>query len=303
MLVDLKYYVSLFSMLVLLSCGTNTTNQPKSKETGERVDTTNATIVENPLDQYWKKYTFSVNEVQQYPAEIEQSLVDYLAEFPNYSFEEVDASLKRLIHKTGANPEYFSFVKEKLSLYLYDPNSPMRNDIYYEHVLNAYLLSDEITELDKQREQLILDLVKKNQVGSTAANFEFTDNSNRKHQMKDFIADYKMLVFYDPTCIHCNEVINEMMKSDVLLKAIESKHLQVLAIDPIGNYQEWIKYHPKLPRNWTNGIDKSTVLTIASLYNIRAFPTIYLLDKDNYVVLKDSYFPIVENFVRAKSEN
>ena len=251
----------------------------------------------NGLDVIWIKYKFTKSEVEQYPDMIEQSLVDYLSAFPSNSFIDIDSSLNRLIERTENEPVFFYFLKEKISSYLYHPNSPMRNDLYFEQVLQAYQNSDLLNDNDKKRDQLILELVQKNQVGEEAADFYFINREGQKKSMSSFIADRKLIIFYDPKCSHCNETLNEMKQSDILNKEIFEKKMILLAIDPIGNLKNWEEYNSKIPSNWMNGIDTHKMILKESLYNIQAYPTIYLLDRDNKVILKDVYFTFVENYL------
>jgi hypothetical protein len=45
---------------------------------------------------------------------------------------------------------------------------------------------------------------------------------------------------------------------------------------------------PIYPDNWYNGFDPDMVIRGESLYNVRAIPSLYLLDKDKIVLMKDA---------------
>ncbi len=53
---------------------------------------------------------------------------------------------------------------------------------------------------------------------------------------------------------------------------------------------------PYLPREWLHAYDPGMVITRERLYDIKAIPTIYLLDSDKKVLLKDSSIQAVESF-------
>jgi len=279
---------------VLHSCGDQSTNENDRKDSlslrGDEVVTSES----NNLDKIWMKYQFTENEVNTFSDMIEESLAEYLSMFPNYSDAEINSSISRLIKKSESNLSFFEFLKEHFSLYLYNPNSPLRNDSYYEKVLNTYQQSNVLSETEKQRDKIVLELVKKNQVGSKAANFDFLDKNGNKKQMYSLSGKYKLLVFYDPLCGHCKEVLSEMKESDIINSVIKEKLVTVLAIDPIGDLQEWEKYKTELPKHWENGFDDSGLILKRSKYNILAYPTIYLIDDNNNVVLKDVYLMDVE---------
>ena len=64
--------------------------------------------------------------------------------------------------------------------------------------------------------------------------------------------------------------------------------LQVLAIYPDENLDEWNKHYADMPAEWINSYDKGCLIGRENLYNIGAIPALYLLNKDKIVLVKDS---------------
>lgn len=286
-----------FLLFFLFSCNYNLGNDDSQAK--KVIVSANSVEVEQ-LSLPWKKYNFVKTEVQQFPEHVEQSLVDYIALFPSYEKAHIEESLKELIQKSEVDEDFFSFLKDKFSFYLYHPNSPMRNDIYYGMVLKAYQDTKLISEGDKQRDQMLLLLINKNNVGDLASDFSFEDNSGKLKSMTSYVADLKLLLFYDPNCQHCKEMIAVLKESSVLNSLIDRKELIVLAIDPLGNLANWKGYKGYIPDNWVNGFNKSETIIRLQLYNIQAYPTMYLLDRDNKVILKDVDLYYLENFLTKK---
>ena len=54
------------------------------------------------------------------------------------------------------------------------------------------------------------------------------------------------------------------------------------------NLDDWHKHYADIPSQWINGYDKGCHIERENLYNIRAIPALYLLDKDKRVLVKDS---------------
>jgi hypothetical protein len=64
--------------------------------------------------------------------------------------------------------------------------------------------------------------------------------------------------------------------------------LAVLNIYIDEDLQGWRDYMPIYPDNWYNGFDPDLVIRGEGLYNVRAIPSLYLLDDQKRVILKDA---------------
>lgn len=291
-----RFRFFIFSLLIFISC--NNTADKNEETKGDSIVLSSVDVnSSNRLDQIWGNYQFVDKEVLNDSNQIDLDLYNYVNLFPQFSQAEIGASLENLITKTESSRSFFDFVKRKFPYYLNHPNSPLRNDIYFEQVLKIYQFSDSLQDSDKVRDKLLLDLIQKNQVGTPAADFVFTDTKGASKQLYSYKASYKLLVFYDPNCTHCNEVLNQIKQNKALNKLVEQAVIKVIIVDPIGNFEDWKAYQTDVPDNWVNGYDKYKTILTKSLYNIVAYPTIYLLDKENKVLLKDVYFSDIESFL------
>ena len=64
--------------------------------------------------------------------------------------------------------------------------------------------------------------------------------------------------------------------------------LSVLNIYIDEDLQGWMDYMPVYPDEWYNGFDPDFVIRNDELYSVRAIPSLYLLDKEKRVILKDA---------------
>jgi hypothetical protein len=69
---------------------------------------------------------------------------------------------------------------------------------------------------------------------------------------------------------------------------ISSGALAVLNIYIDEDLQAWREYMPIYPEEWYNGFDPDLVIRTDNLYSVRAIPSLYLLDKDKRVIMKDA---------------
>ena len=64
--------------------------------------------------------------------------------------------------------------------------------------------------------------------------------------------------------------------------------MKVLNIYIDEDLEAWRSYMPIYPENWYNGFDPDLVIRGEELYSVRAIPSLYLLDKEKRVILKDA---------------
>ena len=101
--------------------------------------------------------------------------------------------------------------------------------------------------------------------------------------------DRLLLLFYDPECESCHEVLMQMAADRALAEAVKAGKLSVLAVYTEGNDGTWRKALPDMPEGWTVGTDREAVKQ-GALYDLKAMPSLYLLDGQKRVVLKDAAY-------------
>jgi hypothetical protein len=165
--------------------------------------------------------------------------------------------------------------------YLYDPNSPYRNDELYllflqyasEHRLKDYIANS--------RYQKQYTMVQKNRVGMPAVDFPFITQTNKSGQLYGLQSQYTLLFFHDPNCEEC-QFVKQQLESQQLNFA--QRGVQIVAVYIDEEVDAWRKaqYLPSWLSVYAPDIDKQ------DLYDIKALPTLYLLDSNKKVLLKDA---------------
>ena len=74
----------------------------------------------------------------------------------------------------------------------------------------------------------------------------------------------------------------------MLSELIKKKKLTILSLYPDEGLDEWRKHRNEFPAEWINGYDKSFTIKTKNLYDLKAIPTLYLLDANKKVLLKDA---------------
>lgn len=172
--------------------------------------------------------------------------------------------------------------------FLWNPDSQVRNEEYWLYSLENLVSSPFTSESDKVRFNTYIPLCSLNRIGTKAADFPFTRHNGRNGTLYTIDAEFVLLFISNPGCNMCKEIIEALNKSMRITKMIESKELAVLNLYPDEDLTAWYDYLPNYPKTWINALDSEKVFDKGELYNLRAVPSLYLLDKEKRVVYKDA---------------
>lgn len=248
---------------------------------------------------YWNNYNFKDTNYIHVPEVTEQALVNYIDLLPHTTYETAVQSLKQMVTKAGEEKKMLDFFFELYEKYLYDANSPLRNDEYFIPVLESVVGSPVLDETENIRPRNLLQLTLKNRIGEVANDFAFTQANGQKGNMHRLSAQYLLLFFYNPGCHACADAKQKLVSSGVVQSLITNKQLVILAIFPDEDLTEWNKYKEDIPNSWMNAYDQDAYIKNEEVYDLKAIPTVYLLDKDKKVILKDADIEHIVSYLSA----
>ena len=268
--------------IALFLCGLLPTNSPIAAQ------------VLLPQYSVWEGFAFS-NQQAVESREAEERFARFLLgmahQTPTQQAEQIGAVLaKAQQHNATAR---FLTLAEK---YLYDPNSPYRNDEQYLLFLQyaaTHQLADYTTNPHYQKHYI---MVQKNRVGHKATDFPFTTQAGEEGHLYGVQSQYILLFFHDPNCEECQYVKQQLESQHA---HFAQKGVQVVAVYIDDEIEAWKS--ASYPSAWLSvyapEIDKQ------DLYNIKALPTLYLLDTQKRVLLKDVRLEEVINHRRTSVES
>ena len=171
--------------------------------------------------------------------------------------------------------------------YLYDPNSPFRNEDYYAYYASRLSSSEFVDDVLKEKYARETRLAALNKVGTKAADFRFADVRGSIHTLYGIKSELTLLFFSNPGCTACKVIIDVLNEDPVISALISDGIMSVLNIYIDEDLEAWRSYMPIYPEKWYNGFDPDLVIKGDCLYNVRAIPSLYLLDRDKTVIMKD----------------
>lgn len=249
---------------------------------------------------YWDRFSFADSlQFMNQPEMVEQAVVDYVDLFRLVPAAEAENSLSALMDQASVTLNGFLFFYNTLEKYLYDATSPMRNEALFIPVLQKMMASNKLNDDDKLRPAMLLKSVSKNKVGSMAADFSYTKPDGSRHQLSEVQTPLTLLLFFDPECDDCHQVIMRLEKTDVLNQLTADRQLTVLAVYPGENKRLWQTMAQHMLPTWEIGMDESQTIYNKELYDILGFPSMYLLDQHKTVILKDASLTALEEYFGA----
>ena len=190
--------------------------------------------------------------------------------------------------KANASSNIFETITELVEKYLFDPNSPYRNEDFYGVYVERLVTYSGISSEMKGKYLRDVRLCALNRVGTQATDFRFADRRGKIQTLYGVKAPYTLLFFSNPGCDACMSIINVLKGEPRISQMIASGLLAVLNIYIDEDLEAWRSYMPIYPDEWYNGFDPDFVIRNEELYNVRAIPSLYLLDVNKTVLLKDA---------------
>ena len=226
--------------------------------------------------------------------DVEQNFANYTYLLDNVPLATAQKGLARLAGLIEANESadsvsnVFEQFENIVELYLFDPNSPLRNEDYYTPFAAAMAKSAHLTPAVKDKYGFIAKMCALNAVGTKSADFRFCDIKGREHTLHGINAEYTLLFFSNPGCETCLEIINTLRDNQNVNSMVAAGKLAVVNVYIDEDLQAWKEYMPVYPKEWYNGFDPYLIIRADQIYNVRAIPSLYLLDRDKNVIIKDA---------------
>ena len=175
-----------------------------------------------------------------------------------------------------------------VSSYFYDPNSPVRSEDLYLPFVSRLATSALIDEDYRNAYAWDAGKCALNRTGTPAADFVFVDTAGKRRTLYGVKAQRTLLVFGNPDCTACKELVEDMKSYPEISAQIADGSLKVVDIYIDQEIDKWKERVAEYPQDWINGYDPTFSIRTDLVYNVRAVPSLYLLDADKTVLLKDA---------------
>jgi len=280
--IEKEYPKSLLTSILLCNKEVDIPEPPKDK---------NGNILDSAFQyNYYKKHYFDyVNfaderliRTQFYHPKIDRYFEKMIIPMPDTVIKECRAVLE----KASVNQEVFKYTLQLL-FNKYNNSNIMGMDKVFVFFAESYYLNGKASWADsvwlKKVENRVKD-IKPNLIGGKAPEIKLLSPNDEFISLHLIKAEYTILFFYEPSCGHCK-------KATPILKELSDKYwekgVEVLGIYTQFEKDDWLEFIKKQGlNNWINAWDPYNQSNFRHNYDVRATPSIYLLDKDKNIIGK-----------------
>ncbi len=304
-----KIYMLLLSLLVLVGCKCKGSEEVEQFQALSFPNVSIPTILTDVeakakyyVEHFWDGF---LDQSGQYPSDsllvigvkkedVEQAFVNYSVALEGVNPEISEAALLSFWDKLveaqqkDENSNLLETIVGLAEKYFYDPNSPFRNEDFYFYFAKGMSSYEGISPEARGRYKYEAEKCSLNKRGTKAADFKFADKKGKIRSLYSIKADYTLLFFTNPGCTACLDIINVLKEDSNISKLINSKRLAIVNIYIDEDIEEWKSYMSIYPEIWYNGFDPMGKIRNEGIYDVRAIPSLYLLDVDKIVILKDA---------------
>lgn len=188
----------------------------------------------------------------------------------------------------------------------------MGHDKVFIFLFNQYFSKGDTSWLTAKQREYIFNRaysLMANQIGETGAALNLLDTAGKTTPMYAVNAPFTFLVFWDPNCGHCKEMIPRIdsiyqarwKKEDVAIYAV---NVDEKALDEWKKYIEshhltnWI--HTYQPKEEREADAKANRPNFRQLYDVFQTPTLYLLDREKRIIGKKLSLEQFNQLMEAK---
>ncbi len=229
-----------------------------------------------------------------------------------------DSVIKELDYMLG-----FAAASEEMSRFLlikfvnrYLNQKYMWEDAVFVHLFEKYFSNKNYTWLTDKGKKLITDRaysLMANITGNPASEIILPDSSGMPVSLYDLVAPFTIVVFWDPVCGHCKEVLPRLDSFYRNRWKAAGMKMVAVAKETDGSRKDWLQVAEQLKlQEWTHvyyakSEEKSRIDAgipgYSQLYDVQSFPTLYLLDHEKRIIAKKLTVDQLDEILSLKLKN
>lgn len=234
---------------------------------------------------YWDKFDFKDDRLVYTPV-YDGKIEEYISKLTVQCTDSMEKECDMLLGKAKGTKDMFHYTLFWLTRYVETSKIMGMDEVFVYLVENYYMKGDAFWLTDEQLAKYIKrgQDIAPNVIGNVAPFVKTTDiYTGKAVTMQDTKAKYTMLVFYSPTCGHCDHEIP--LLDSVYEATLKMKGVRVYTVATEGTEQQVKDFlkKKKLETKWTNTWDPDYKSDARQRYDVYSTPTIYLMDEKKII--------------------
>lgn len=229
---------------------------------------------------------------------LEQKLSNYFDVFVPNTVDSITEEITKLLDDANfPESETFKYMSLRF-MDLYITPKQMGFDRIFLNLYDTYFKNQTYEWLPLAQKELFdskARLLENNQIGSKAKELFMNSIDDNRSYLYDLSADYIVLVFWDPTCGHCQTEIprinrlhkNEWKNFNHLIYAVNINTEVKTEWEKFISTHHLNSWNHVSPASEVSGNYSQMDVDYQTLYNIEQTPVFYLLDKNKIIIGKD----------------
>jgi peroxiredoxin len=229
---------------------------------------------------YWERFDFKDDRIIYSPI-YENKLDNYLSKLVVPVPDTVNREADWLLNKCKGTEEVFKYTLWYLTRWT-ETSKIMGLDESFVYLVENYYMKGLAPWVDTAQLAKYEDRARKiapNMIGQPAMDMRMIDTTNKNVvALSNVKADYTILIFWSPTCGHCQK---EIPQFDSLYHAgLKKYNVKIYAVEADNEEEKWKKFiqEHKLNEGWIHVHDPNHTTNFRAFYDVYSTPTVFLLD-------------------------
>ncbi len=242
------------------------------------------------IQHYWDAMDWCDTALTRNDKYMEQAAADFYSAMSLVDSLKASQAMATMLAGASADPDTYKRIAVISRDYLFDPQSQVADDEIFLALADRLLSDAKLGDADMLRLADSKAAAMLNRVGHKAADFDYVDRSGGVSSLYEALKLHpdNMLIFYDPDCHLCGELEQALMDTDL-------GDIGVIMISPFGEQDAlWSQHAVTLPDDWIVGRPVDDDFEDQDIYELRAIPTILMIDGEGVVKSKVKFSDIPE---------
>ena len=260
-------------------------------------------------DHYWDDMSYTDDRMVRTPF-FESKLVKYYQDLVSPNPDSLIKEIDHMLLYSRASKEMYKFLMVHFVQKYINPQY-MGQDAVFVHLFEKFINTNKAEFFTPQYKEFAAKRaysLMANLIGRQAPQLDMLDSLNKPLPLYNIKSAFTVIVFWDPTCSHCKEVVP---KVDSIYEAKwKNEDVQLYAVKTDGTKEEWLKFiEDHHLKGWkhvypTPGKDETEIAAgrpgYKQLYDVYQTPMLYLLDREKRIIAKKLTYLQINEVINSK---